>query len=784
RELGRGGMGVVLEALDQDLGRPVALKLLRESAPNESGTTSREEEERFVLEARLTANLPRHPHLVSVYEAGLLEGQQYIAMEYIQGRDFSQWRRGDSVQLRDQVAALRDIASAVAHAHGHGVIHRDLKPANVLVDTQGVPHVTDFGIARRMNRDTLTALTVTGVAMGTPSYMSPEQAAGRKDLDLRTDVWSLGIMLYEILTNRLPFEGETALEILLKTVNDPVPRPCKIPGEKSSPALRDLEKICLRALEKDVRDRTPSAAAFSDDLARWLRGENIRTHLSRSDRRRHLLAGAAILGILGTMAGTAYLGPGEGQKAAEREVRRARQVSVQRPGDLEGQLDAWKKAQAAARGTSFLREATTEHDAALSRVREVIARDLAGLDLELAPREADLNYGDAKELLTQARAKHAFSEWMGQLDRRERDLGRLLDRDYANIKERIIAAQRRGDVRAVEACKSNVIHHWRMPALEKDLEQILSGIPLGKITIDLPPPAGAIELAPIRGHLKGLESVAFSPDGKSMLTSSYDKSLKLWDLAGRTERATLFKGEECNRAVFSPDGRWIAAGFWDSSVRIWDAQSLESRTLLGHRLQVRSVVFSRDSSKLASGSTDRSIRISDVSTKSLDKVFEELPRGVMSLAISGDNRVMAAGCGSGEVRVWDFPEGRTVRTLDHYAGGAVALAVDPRGEMVLAGYMDGRIVHWDPATGRATLWPGHQSEVRDLTYSPDGKLVASASTDGSLRLWDAKSGECLGAFQDAGGFYAADFSREGNLLAGASGSRIARLWDITALRDR
>jgi WD40 repeat protein len=783
RELGRGGMGVVVEAVDQELGRPVALKLLKESASADAGTTAREDEERFVLEARLTANLPRHPHLVSVYEAGQIEGQRYIAMELIQGRDFARWRKAGPIPLRDQVAVLRDIASAVDHAHRNGVIHRDLKPMNVLVDAQGVPHVTDFGIARRMTRDTLSALTVTGVAIGTPTYMSPEQAEGRKDVDSRTDVWSLGVMLYEIMTNTLPFQGQSPLETLLKTIKEPVPRPTTILREKLTPAIRDLEKICLRALEKDLRDRTPSAGVFSEDLGRWLKGETIRLQYSRRDLRRRLVAAAAVLGLMGAIGGIMILRPGAREKAAERELRSAREYSVLHPADLDGQLDAWEKAHASALGTPFLSEATTERDAAVSRMRDVVARDLAGLDRELAEQKADLRYGPMRELLAQARRKHSFGEWTREIERRERDLAGVIDKDFANLKERMIAAQRRGDLRALDACWGNAVKHWQLPALEKELQKALAGIPLGKITVDLSPPAGAVELDPIRGHKSGLQSVAFSPDGKSLLTSSYDKSVKLWDLAGRSERATLFIGEECNKAVFSADGRWIAAGFWDGSVRIWDATSLESRTLMGHRLQVRRVLFSPDSRLVVSGSTDRTVRICDVSTRNLEKVFEELPRGAMSLAISGDGRLLAAGCGSGEVRAWDFPEGRYMRSLDHYAGGAVSLAIDPRGEKVLVGYMDGRIVQWDPATGRAYLWPGHQSEVRDLAFSPDGKRVASASTDGSLRLWNAHSGECLGAFRDEGGFYAAQFSREGKFLAAASGSRVARLWDLSGLRD-
>jgi hypothetical protein len=782
RELGRGGMGIVFEATDVELNRPVALKMLREDPSGEPGTASREEEERFILEARLTANLPRHPHLVSVYEAGILEGHRFIAMEYIPGQDFSRWRHRDGVALRDQVAVLRDIASAVGHAHRHGVIHRDLKPGNVLLDAQGVPHVTDFGIARRIRRDARSALTMTGIAIGTPSYMSPEQAEGRKDIDPRADVWALGVLLYEILTNRLPFEGQTALEILLKAIKDPVPRPSTVVRGNSSPALRDLERICLRALEKDVRDRTPSADEFSEDLSRWLKGETLRAWVSRRERRKRWTMAATALAFLGAAGGGLLLLPPADTRAAERDLRSAREYALTHPEDVDGQLEAWQKAAARAQGTPYGPEVTRERDSALIRGRTALARDLAVLDRDLEEEKGTLHYGAMKQLLAQSRARHSFGEWAAEIGTRERDLDRLIARNFADMKDRMVAAKARGDLRALEACRGNVVRQWNLPALEQELEKAVTDTPLGKIHVELTPPSGVVEQAPIRGHANGLQCVAFSPDGKSLLTSSYDKTLRLWTLDDRTERMILFKGEECNKAAFSPDGRWIAAGFWDGSVRIWDSGSLESRTVLGHRQQVRSVLFSGDSKTLISGSTDRSIRLSNVSTREAEKIFENLPRGVMSLALSGDGHLLAAGCGSGAVRVWELPEASSFRSLDYYSGGAVALAADPEGRRVLAGYMDGRIVEWDPASGRASRWEGHQSEVRDLAFSPDGKLVASASTDGSLRLWDAESGKGLGGFLVPGGFYGVAFSRQGNLLAGASATREALLWDLRGLR--
>lgn len=213
-ELGRGSMAVTYEARDLVLDRPVALKVfnrrLAERKPSE--------EERFIREARLAASLPPHPNLVSVFDSGLDDGERYLAMELIRGRTFS---RGGP--LGKSIELLRDVARALHHAHEHGIVHRDAKPANILVDAGGAPHVSDFGLAKNLEHPE-ASLTDPDCVVGTPIYMSPEQATGGR-VDRRTDVYSLGVMLYEILTGEAPFRGKTPVETLLKTIKEPLRRP-------------------------------------------------------------------------------------------------------------------------------------------------------------------------------------------------------------------------------------------------------------------------------------------------------------------------------------------------------------------------------------------------------------------------------------------------------------------------------------------------------------------------------------------------------------------------------
>jgi predicted Ser/Thr protein kinase len=284
REVGRGSMGVVFDARDTTLDRRVALKVLFVSRSEDPREALRRWQ-RFMQEARLTAGVAKHPGVVTLYEAGVHEGRRYLAMEYVAGEPLGRWRPGRAE--RDQVRVLRDAALAVHHAHEHGIIHRDLKPANVLVQAGGRPVVTDFGLATTEERGA-GGLTPSDVVVGSPAYMSPEQARGDRDAGRATDIYALGVMLYETVAGRLPFEGRTAVETLSKVMDG-----TKVPPSRArAGALADaaLDAVCLRAMALDPARRHPTALAFADDLAAWLE--------DRAPARRPRLLTAAVLGAL------------------------------------------------------------------------------------------------------------------------------------------------------------------------------------------------------------------------------------------------------------------------------------------------------------------------------------------------------------------------------------------------------------------------------------------------------------------------------------------------------
>jgi len=264
REIGRGGMGVVYLARQSDLDRMVAVKMILSSR-----LASQDDVRRFLAESKAAGRL-RHANIVGIHEAGQIHGQHYFVMDHVDGCGLNEWARQADVTLEAKVECIVSVARAVDYLHEQGIVHRDLKPSNILVDGTGTPFVTDFGLARVFTADSRE--TRTGTIIGTPSYMPPEQAAGRMaEIGPRSDVYSLGAILYELLTGRPPFQRENPLDVLVDVLEGEPEQPSKV-----NPAVpRELELVCLKCLEKAPEKRYDSAKELADDLERYLKREPV-----------------------------------------------------------------------------------------------------------------------------------------------------------------------------------------------------------------------------------------------------------------------------------------------------------------------------------------------------------------------------------------------------------------------------------------------------------------------------------------------------------------------------
>jgi WD40 repeat protein/serine/threonine protein kinase/tetratricopeptide (TPR) repeat protein len=785
-ELGRGGMGVVCKARQVGLNRLVALKMIRDTA-----LAGSDEVQRFLNEAEAVARL-QHQNVVRLFESGRHNGAPYFTLEYIDSGSLATRLDGTPLVPADAARLVEALAHGIDHAHQHGIVHRDLKPGNVLLapafgggvgtiplprpqagangggetasppkaGANWVPKITDFGLAKRVEAS--DGLTRTGAVMGTPPYMAPEQAGGRKDVGPAADLYALGAILYECLTGRPPFRGPTTLDTLMQVLNDePVP-----PTQLQPRTPRDLETICLKCLQKDPARRYASAAALAEDLRRYQAGEPILARPVGTTEKavKWVRRRPAVAGLLAALAALTALGVSlllwqYGQTVSERD-----RFFTQKGIAEEKEKDAlFQKGVADQNATDALtaegkaREAEAKAKETAEKLKDALAdtsRLFAGSKVQLAAaalRDPATPVATVHDHLDEVPPDQRFWEWRYLKRQAEGSLFAL-----------------RGHTRSVNCV-----------AFSADSQRLASAGSDG--TVRLWDARGGAAPLVLKGHAGLVYGVAFSPDGGRLASAGFDGTVRLWDARGGAELRVLSAHTGMVLGVaFSPDGWRLASAGWDGTVRLWDALGgAELRVLRGHASGVSGVAFSPDGGRLASTGYDGTVFLWDARGGAAPLALQGHNGPVYGVAFSPDGGRLASAGQDGTVRVWDARGAAEPLVLRGHAGPVLGVAFSPDGGRLASAGQDGTVRVWD-ARGAAEplVLRGHTGFVHGVAFSPDGGRLASAGGDGAVRLWDARGSVAPLALRGhAGGVSGVAFSPDGGRLASTGQDGTVRLWD-------
>ncbi len=823
----RGAQGVVWRAEQLGTHQQVALKFLRAGA-----FSSRAAQARFEREVELTARL-NHPNIARIYDSKLHRGVYCYAMELVDGLCLDEHIEQNNLGDREVLELMATVCRAVQHAHQQGIIHRDLKPSNVMVTSaEGAPKVLDFGLAKTLFKDHAEAtVSMDGTQAGTPAFMSPEQAAGRIDaLDTRTDVYSLGVVLYRLLTGDYPHDlSGTTYEVLRRIAEEEPRRPRAV-----CPSLdRELEALLVKALSHEPDDRYATAGDLAGDIENYLHGEPLAArrpstlYFLRKRLWKHRVGMAVALAVVAALLGTGVYSYVRIAKARDDAVA-SELTAVAARIDADQQRDLAKANEQKALAAKI--DAQDKKRIAEEKTREALAA-------ETKAREAQKR--EAKQRMAAVEAQHeavkAKLEAVAQRERAEENEKKALEAE-AETRQHLIRALvdaswdlvEGGDLAGalLRQAKALDLAARAAPGRAADpntlvnhrirIRQMLQRIPMPKAILP---------------HDGPVEHAVFSHDGTRVATASRDGTARLWNAATGAPLGRPAKHEgPVLRVRFSPDDTKLATASRDGTARVWDARTAKPGQLIPLDSPVVDVAFDPNGRRILAAGEDGNCVLRDLET-GRKRVLEH-GAAVLGAAFGPNGRHIATWGEAKEadkenkvVRIWDATSLQELPAPKH-SGRVRHVAFHPDGERVLTASEDGTPRLWNARTGKKqrlpahctgpgkcllygafsgdgnwmvttgrdhTAWVrrtnaaedtkphklGHDGDVTCAAFGPAGDLVVTGGRDDTARVWDTKTGRV--ARRLAGqGYYVSylAFSPAGGLLAATSRVGSVRVWDV------
>ena len=626
KELGRGGMAIVYKAIQESLGRPVALKVLPQGLTHDQKLL-----ERFHREARSAAML-NHPHIVTIFDEGEMNGVHYMAMEYLTGRDLHEIiQEGGSLPPDEAVALIAPVAEALGYAHTKDTVHRDVKSSNVMVTDVGRPVLMDFGIAYASSE---SRLTQTGTVLGTPEYMSPEQARGN-DVDPRSDLYSLGVVLYEALTGTLPHTGGHPMSVVYKVLHESYTPP----SAHNSSVPDWLEQIIAKLLMKDADERYQTGQALADALKAQDPGEIVPVPEG------------------GSAGGDEPSSNGVPDESPKTQVYRPGEESAPEPATATSTETATAEAPTEASARAHTGDKTQRQRLHIVRSLDGNADWVNAVSFSPDGQYALSGATDNSVKLWEVVTGRQIQTFTG-LDSQPISVALSPDGSY------LVSESSNGHVQLWNVDSGDIVRSF-----ERRSEAVLAATfsPDGQYVLSGCGEAGTLrmwetetgnDVCTFDHNPEAIFSLAFSPNGQYVLTGSGQSgTLQLWDVATGSVVRTFEESDWDSTYVFSvsfsPDGRFALSGSDDMTARLWDVESGDLlRTFDGHSGLVIAVSFSPDGQYVLSGSSDMKVQLWKVDTGSLGYVFEGDADGVNAIAFSPDGRYVLSGSKDSDVKLW------------------------------------------------------------------------------------------------------------------------------------